>query len=152
MSRNDPDAADNGADAPPTSVRAHYVSDRFIETLRIPLQMGTGLSGKDHTPSVVISYRLWQDRFGGRPDVLGQPLVVSGKNLVVVGVLSREFTGLPPSKIDVFVSNAGICPFHAFLDMPRETFERTMTVNLHGAYYMIQAAANRVRMAFPAMS
>ena len=47
-------------------------------------------------------------------------------------------------RIDVFVSNAGICPFHSFLDMPAETFERTMRVNLHGAYYMVQAAANRM--------
>jgi len=47
-------------------------------------------------------------------------------------------------KVDVFVSNAGICPFHAFLDMPVETFERTMRVNLHGAWYMIQAAANQM--------
>jgi L-rhamnose 1-dehydrogenase len=46
--------------------------------------------------------------------------------------------------VDVFVSNAGICPFHSFLDMPRDTFERTMAVNLHGAYYMVQAAANRM--------
>jgi L-rhamnose 1-dehydrogenase len=46
--------------------------------------------------------------------------------------------------VDVFVSNAGICPFHAFLDMPLETFERTMRVNLHGAYWMTQAAANRM--------
>ena len=47
-------------------------------------------------------------------------------------------------KVDVFVSNAGICPFHTFLDMPRETFERTMTVNLHGAYFMVKAAANQM--------
>ena len=47
-------------------------------------------------------------------------------------------------RIDVFVSNAGICPFHAFLDMPRETLERTVRVNLLGAYYMVQAAANRM--------
>ena len=47
-------------------------------------------------------------------------------------------------KVDVLVSNAGICPFHAFLDMPVETFERTMRVNLHGAYWMVQAAANRM--------
>jgi len=46
--------------------------------------------------------------------------------------------------VDVFVNNAGICPFHALLDMPVETFERTMRVNLHGAYYMVQAAANRM--------
>ncbi|MES1198667.1 MAG: SDR family NAD(P)-dependent oxidoreductase [Pseudomonadota bacterium] len=47
-------------------------------------------------------------------------------------------------RIDVLVNNAGICPFHAFLDMPRETFERTMRVNLHGAYFMTQAAANEM--------
>ena len=47
--------------------------------------------------------------------------------------------------VDVFVSNAGICPFHAFLDMPLQTFERTMRVNLHGAYWMTQAAANQMK-------
>ena len=47
-------------------------------------------------------------------------------------------------RVDVLVSNAGICPFHAFLDMPAETFERTMSVNLHGAFYMVQAAANQM--------
>jgi L-rhamnose 1-dehydrogenase len=47
-------------------------------------------------------------------------------------------------KVDVFVNNAGICPFHAFLDMPAEVFERTQRVNLHGAFYMVQAAANRM--------
>lgn len=47
-------------------------------------------------------------------------------------------------KVDVLVSNAGICPFHSFLDMPVETLERTMRVNLHGAYYMVQAAARQM--------
>jgi len=47
-------------------------------------------------------------------------------------------------KVDVMVNNAGICPFHAFLDMPVETFERTMRVNMHGAYFMVQAAANQM--------
>ena len=47
-------------------------------------------------------------------------------------------------RVDCFVNNAGICPFHAFLDMPVATFERTMRVNLHGAYFMVQAAAKRM--------
>jgi len=47
-------------------------------------------------------------------------------------------------RVDVFVSNAGICPFHAFLDMPVETLRRTMEVNLHGAYFMTQVAANQM--------
>jgi L-rhamnose 1-dehydrogenase len=46
--------------------------------------------------------------------------------------------------VDAFVSNAGICPFHSFLDMPRSTLRRTMEVNLFGAYYMCQAAANQM--------
>ncbi|WP_068090234.1 SDR family NAD(P)-dependent oxidoreductase [Novosphingobium rosa] len=46
--------------------------------------------------------------------------------------------------VDVFVTNAGICPFHAFLDMPAEVVDRTFQVNLHGAYYMVQAAANQM--------
>jgi len=46
--------------------------------------------------------------------------------------------------VDVFVTNAGICPFHAFLDMPVEVVDRTFQVNLHGAYYMVQAAANQM--------
>lgn len=47
-------------------------------------------------------------------------------------------------KVDVMVSNAGICPFHAFLDMPVETVQRTMQVNLLGGYFMCQAAANQM--------
>jgi len=44
-------------------------------------------------------------------------------------------------RIDVMVNNAGICPFHSFLDMPVETLKRTTEVNLLGAYCMSQAAA-----------
>jgi L-rhamnose 1-dehydrogenase len=46
--------------------------------------------------------------------------------------------------VDAFVSNAGICPFHSFLDMPQETLLRTMNVNLLGAYFMCQAAAKQM--------
>lgn len=47
-------------------------------------------------------------------------------------------------KIDVFVNNAGICPFHGLLDMPVDVLERTFRVNLHGAYFMVQAAAQQM--------
>jgi L-rhamnose 1-dehydrogenase len=42
------------------------------------------------------------------------------------------------------VSNAGICPFHSFLDMPPETVQRTVQVNLLGGYFMCQAAARQM--------
>jgi L-rhamnose 1-dehydrogenase len=48
-------------------------------------------------------------------------------------------------KIDVLVSNAGICPFHSFLDIPLDTFRRTMEINLHGAFYVTQAVARQMK-------
>jgi L-rhamnose 1-dehydrogenase len=48
-------------------------------------------------------------------------------------------------RIDVLAANAGICPFHAFLDMPLEVFQRTMAVNLHGAFYVTQAVAQQMK-------
>lgn len=45
-------------------------------------------------PSVVIGYRLWQQRFGGDPQITGKRIVLDGQGLVVVGVMPAEFTGL----------------------------------------------------------
>ena len=47
--------------------------------------------------------------------------------------------------VDVFVNNAGICPFHSFLDMPREVYLKTVNTNLNGAYFAVQAAANQMK-------
>jgi L-rhamnose 1-dehydrogenase len=48
-------------------------------------------------------------------------------------------------KVDVLAANAGICPFHAFLDLSPELLERTMQVNLHGAFYVTQAVARQMK-------
>jgi L-rhamnose 1-dehydrogenase len=47
--------------------------------------------------------------------------------------------------VDILASNAGICPFHAFLDMPPELLQQVVDVNLNGAFYIAQAAANRMK-------
>lgn len=46
--------------------------------------------------------------------------------------------------VDTLVANAGICPFHGFLDMPADLVRRVMDVNLMGTYFMCQAAANQM--------
>ncbi|WWC89677.1 uncharacterized protein L201_004602 [Kwoniella dendrophila CBS 6074] len=48
------------------------------------------------------------------------------------------------SRIDVLVSNAGICPFHKFLDLPHDLWKRVQDVNLNGAFYVVQAIANQM--------
>jgi predicted permease len=42
---------------------------------------------------VVLSFNFWQSRFGADPGVLGQPLLVNGQSMVIVGVGPRNFEG-----------------------------------------------------------
>ncbi len=60
------------------------------------------------------------------------------KRLVAAAV--KEFGG-----VDVLASNAGVCPFHTFLDLPAEMLVETMAINLNGAFFAVQAAANRMK-------
>ncbi|MEA2523245.1 MAG: L-rhamnose 1-dehydrogenase [Thermomicrobiales bacterium] len=43
--------------------------------------------------------------------------------------------------LDILVNNAGICPFHDFLTMPEELWDRVQDVNLKGVFLCSQAAA-----------
>ncbi|KAF8523083.1 NAD(P)-binding protein [Hysterangium stoloniferum] len=52
-------------------------------------------------------------------------------------------------RIDVLVSNAGICPFWDFLSMPRDIWDRTRQVNLDGSFYIVQAVANQMKQQEP---
>jgi len=44
--------------------------------------------------------------------------------------------------IDVLVNNAGICPFHDFLTMPEDLWDRVLAVNLKGNFLCSQVVAN----------
>ncbi|KAI0275101.1 NAD-P-binding protein [Gloeopeniophorella convolvens] len=52
-------------------------------------------------------------------------------------------------RIDVLVSNAGICQFSDFLTMPIELWERTRSVNLDGSFYITQAVARQMKEQVP---
>src|SRR5205085_10573672 len=42
--------------------------------------------------TVILSYGLWQQRFGGDPNVLGRALTLNGDSFTVVGVMSQDFS------------------------------------------------------------
>ncbi|KAF1988558.1 L-rhamnose 1-dehydrogenase [Aulographum hederae CBS 113979] len=48
-------------------------------------------------------------------------------------------------KLDVFVSNAGVCKFAEFLDLEKSLFDFTISTNLSGAFYATQAAARQMK-------
>jgi predicted permease len=42
--------------------------------------------------TVILSYGLWQKRYGGDPNVLGRALTLNGASYTVVGVMSQDFS------------------------------------------------------------
>lgn len=84
-----------------------YVSPDFFDALGIPLARGRGLRPGDErseAPFVVINHQLWQERLGGRADVLGSAIRLNDALFTVVGVTSPRFVGLDRMvRSDVFV-------------------------------------------------
>ena len=57
-----------------------------------PLSGRTFLPDDDGKPPVaVLSYGLWQRRFGGQASVIGQPITLSGIKFTVIGVMPANF-------------------------------------------------------------
>jgi putative ABC transport system permease protein len=46
---------------------------------------------ENEQPLVILSYEMWQSRFGGSNEVLGKPLNLAGKIHTIVGVMPRGF-------------------------------------------------------------
>jgi putative ABC transport system permease protein len=74
------------------------VSTDYFDALGVRLLLGAGfprsadVADRAH-PVVVISYRVWRDRFRGDPAVLGRTLAFNGVAHTIVGVTPREFLG-----------------------------------------------------------
>jgi predicted permease len=51
----------------------------------------------------VISYSLWQRRFGALPDVLGRKIMLNDRPYEVIGVMPREFYFMPSRDIDLWI-------------------------------------------------
>jgi putative ABC transport system permease protein len=91
------DLADGGEREPVDGV---FASGGYFATLGVAAMRGRTFTDTDDRrgraagPVAVISYRLWQQRFGGAEHVIGAPLRVDGATVTVVGVTGPEFLGL----------------------------------------------------------
>lgn len=60
-----------------------FVTKRFFSDIRPKLELGRGLDERDHEPDAepvaVISYRYWQEQYGGEPDAIGRSVEITGR-------------------------------------------------------------------------
>jgi hypothetical protein len=82
-----------------------FVSANYFLVLNVPMLIGSGFTERGDAPngadnSAIISYRLWQVRFGGDANVIGRVITVEriapgqpGLSFIVVGVARPDFEG-----------------------------------------------------------
>ncbi|HLK66059.1 MAG TPA: ABC transporter permease [Bryobacteraceae bacterium] len=79
------------------------VSDNFFAVLGVRPVIGRAIAPKDEA-TAVISYRYWQSRFHGDPEMVGRTLALNGLPFTVIGIAPPEFFGVEVgSSPDVYV-------------------------------------------------
>jgi predicted permease len=80
-------------------VPATRVSDGFFRTLQITPVLGRDFYAGEDLPAapktVMLSNATWQKRFGGRKDVIGETVTLSGVPFTITGVLPETFQFAP---------------------------------------------------------
>jgi putative ABC transport system permease protein len=91
-------------DGEPERIHGIQVGDGYFEIMRgVPL-LGRGflpdeqVDGKDRV--LVLSFELWQRRFGGDPEIVGKATSVGVTPYTIVGVMPQDFRPLPVSLVD----------------------------------------------------
>ncbi len=84
------------------------VSDGFFRTLGVTPMLGRDFEAGDDLPSsprtVLLTYGAWQKWFGGKQDVVGQAVTLSGVPYTIIGVLRQEFNFAPRGAADFWTT------------------------------------------------
>ncbi|HXG68899.1 MAG TPA: ABC transporter permease [Blastocatellia bacterium] len=116
----------------PEQVSGLIVTGNYFDALGVRAALGrTFLPEENQTPGahpvVVIGHGLWQRRFGGAPDVIGQQLTLNGHSFTIVGVAPAGFNG-----VEVFEAYDLYVPMmmQALVRPPRGGFSGEMNPDL----------------------
>jgi putative ABC transport system permease protein len=85
-------AIDNRA---PERLQALAVTHELFDVLGVVPYKGRGFTPEEdmegHDTSVIISYGLWQRRFGSDPNIVGRTVSINAQDLTVVGIMPEGF-------------------------------------------------------------
>lgn len=84
-----------------TSARTEYVTGEYFRGLGVSPAAGRLVESEDDRPGAapvaVISFAASQNRFGGPPNAIGQPILVDNIPFTVIGVAPPDFFGVDPA-------------------------------------------------------
>jgi len=88
-----------GIDGRVEPITGQRVTGNYYTLLGVPAVLGRTLQPADQPdkgggPVAVISYGLWQRRFGGNPEVIGRSITVDRQPYTIVGVTPQTFGGI----------------------------------------------------------
>ena len=90
-----PFSLDYVADGEPVTLRSALVSKGFFDVLGATPLHGRIFAPEEYEPgknkSVILSYGLWQRRFGSDPNIVGTKLTLDAEPMTVVGVMRPDF-------------------------------------------------------------
>ena len=75
------------------------VSGNYFDVLKVKMALGRSFSPEEDSspgghPLTVISYGLWQSRFGGDTGIVGRSFTLQKVPFTIIGVAAREFQGV----------------------------------------------------------
>jgi putative ABC transport system permease protein len=86
-----------GSQAPADTRNGEYVSGNFFRTLGVEPWIGRLLTDEDDRegapPVAVMSYHIWQEKYGSDPSVVGAGYQINGHSFTVIGVSVPGFFG-----------------------------------------------------------
>jgi putative ABC transport system permease protein len=88
-----------GGGEAPARIPGMLVADGYFALMRAKPMLGREFlpeeqtGGKDHV--IILTYGLWQRRFGGDPGVVGRQTSLSGRPYTIIGVMPKDFPMLP---------------------------------------------------------
>jgi hypothetical protein len=81
-----------------------FVTDKFPDVVRIPLQIGGGFRGSAADGArAIVSDRVWKRTFNADPSILGRNISLSGVPTTIVGVTAPGYDSLAERTVDIMV-------------------------------------------------
>lgn len=81
----------------PEQVNGIHVTQGYFRMYGAPMALGRTFTPQEDSPHggnvVVLSYGLWQRRFGGDPAIIGRSISLGNQPYTVVGVTGKDFVG-----------------------------------------------------------